>query len=307
MQKKFDEKIKTMDKKGAIMNLTKILSVTESDTVIKKICPFFIYKEEMRNIYKKFPLKFSINTSDPLGPFIESEYNKDEESYRSPWSNTYFPKKESNKHLPKELRLLEEKINMLIKLYLKIYYSKDAISSAYITFTDESISNGFNCCVMIQSKINDSKNLDENSFIESTNVINVKFMRERAKEPNKEKIKVIYRTSTTFLFKIKMKNAECEFNGTENCDCNKSTYIKDYFENKTHLEFIGKSIEENEGKLILKLDNVFLEKNNYICNEIRNKNEENKNRVINYKNICNEFEKYATSRKMKAEGKKNID
>ena len=51
--------------------------------------------------------------------------------------------------------------------------------------------------------------------------------------------------------------SECEFNGTENCDCNKSTYIKDYFENKTHLEFIGKSIEENEGKLRLKLDNVF--------------------------------------------------
>ena len=27
-----------------------------------------------------------------------------------------------------------------------------------------------------------------------------------------------------------------EFNGTECCDCNKTTYIKDYFETKTDLE-----------------------------------------------------------------------
>ena len=70
----------------------------------------------MTDIYKNFPLKFSINTSDPLGPFIESEYNKDENSFRSPWSNTYYPKKESNKLLPKELRLLEEKIKMIIRI-----------------------------------------------------------------------------------------------------------------------------------------------------------------------------------------------
>ena len=27
-----------------------------------------------------------------------------------------------------------------------------------------------------------------------------------------------------------MKDSDCEFNGTESCNCNKPTYIKDYFE-----------------------------------------------------------------------------
>ena len=294
-----------LDSKTALLNLTKILSVTQADNLINKICPFFVYKEEMKNINRNFPLKFNINNSDPLGPFIESEFNQDENSFRSPWSNTYFPTKESNKHLPKELRLLEEKINMMIKLYLKIYYGLNAISSAYITFTDESISNGFTCCVLIENKINNSSVLEQSSFLESTNTINVKFMRERSKDPNKEKIKVIYKTSTTFLFKLKIKDDDCEFNGTESCENNKTAYIKDYFEAKTHLENIGKSIEENEGKLRLKLDKIYLEKKNFICNEIRSKDDENKNRVKNLKNICTEFEKYATSRKMKAEAKKN--
>ena len=295
-----------IDEKGALINLTKILPVTEADTLIQKICPFFIDKIYMRNIYRNFPLNFKINNSDPLGPFIESEFNKDENSFRSPWSNTYFPAKESGKRLPKELRALEEKINSIIKLYLKMYYSPDAISSAYITFTDESISNGFNCNILIQSKFNNSKVLDPSSFLETTNIISVKFMKARDKDSNKEKIKVIYNTNTILLFKIKMKDSDCEFNGTESCNCNKPTYIKDYFETKTHLEYIGKSVEENEGKLRSKLDKISLGKNNFICKEIRNNDEGNKNRIINLKNICTEFEKYA-ERKMRAEGKKNYD
>ena len=73
------------------------------------------------------------------------------------------------------------------------------------------------------------------------------------------------------------------------------------------MEFIGKSIEENEEKLRFKLDKIYLGKNNFICNEIRNNDDENKNRVNNLKNICTEFEKYAASRKMKAEAKKNLE
>jgi len=301
------EEEKKLEKKDVLLNLTKILPVTEANNVIHKICPFFITKDEMRNIYRNFPLHYKINYSDSLGPFIESEFNKDGTSYRSPWSNKYFPAKENGKHLPKELRALEEKINMIIKLYLKMYYSSDAISSAYITFTDASISNGFNCNILIQGKIDNSNVLDKSSFLETTNIISVKFMRGRDKETNRETLKVIYNTNTILLFKIKMKDSECEFNGTESCSCNKPTFIKDYFETKTHLEYIGKSIEENEGKLRAKLDTIYLKKNNYICKEIRNNDEGNKNRINNLKNICTEFEKYAEERRKKAEGKKNLD
>ena len=303
MSKKSSEE--TIDPKKAILNLTKIISVNQSSILNTKICPFFIIKEEMRDVNKNFPVQFTINNSDPLGPFIESEYNRDGESYRSPWSNTYFPPIDSNKLLPKELRDLEEKINQLIKLYLKIYYSEDAISSAYITYQDESISNGFSCSVFIKSKVNNSPYLKDDSYLESTNIISVKFVRERSDEPNKEKIKVNYRTNTIFLFKLELKDLDGGiYNGTKNCECKKSTYISNYFDFETHLKYIGKSIEENEGNLRLKLDKIYLEKNNYITEEIRKEEGQDgktNTQITNLKNICNEFEKYAATRKLKSE------
>ena len=287
--------------KTAILNLTKILPVSQSPILNLKLCPFFILKEEMKDIYKNFPLQFKINNSDPLGPFIESEFNKDENSYRSPWSNKYFPPKESDKLLPNELRILEERLNQLIKLYLKVYYSEDAISSAYIMFQDESISNGFLCYVFIRSSIKNSENLKDDSFLESTNIISVKFMRERSDTPNKEKIKIIYKTNTIFLFQLELKNSgNCTYSGTKFCECSKTTYTTNYFDYDKHLKYIGKSIEENEGNLRLKVDQIYLEKNNYICKEMRL--EEGQDGVTNcqinnFKKACTEFEKFAKRKK----------
>ena len=299
-----------LDPKKAILNLTKILPVSQASTLNLKICPFFVLKEEMKDIYRNFPLPFSINNSDPLGPFIESEFNKDRDSYRSPWSNTYFPPKESDKLLPKELRELEQKINQLIKVYLKVYYSEDAISSAYIMFQDESISNGFLCCVFIKSSVKNSDNLSDDSFLESTNIISVKFMRERTDTPNKEKIKVIYKANTMFLFKLGFKNLEnFEYNGTKFCECTNSTYINNYFDYEKHLKYIGKSIEENEGNLRLKLDKIYLEKNNYICKEIRieeGQDGETNSQINNLKKVCTEFEKFAKKKKDEFSERKKI-
>jgi hypothetical protein len=53
-----------------------------------------------------------VDTSDPLGPFLKTEFNRDGDAYRSPLSNKYFP--ESEGYLPKgELRGIEEIGNVL--------------------------------------------------------------------------------------------------------------------------------------------------------------------------------------------------
>ena len=155
---------------------------------------------------------------------------------------------------------------------------------------------------MFESKFNNHEELDENSFLDSTNIINIKFMKER----DREESKAVYTTNTTFLFKLKMKNSECEFNGTENCENKKTAYISENNKINTHLESIGRSIEENETKLRLKLDKIYLEKNKYILNEIRVSDDEIKNRVNNLKNMFTELEKDAVRRmKERIEEKKN--
>lgn len=53
-----------------------------------------------------------VETSDPNGPFLKTEFNRDGDSYRSPLSNKYFP--ESEGYLPQgELRRIEEIGNVL--------------------------------------------------------------------------------------------------------------------------------------------------------------------------------------------------
>ena len=125
-------------------------------------------------------------------------------------------------------------------------------------------------------------------------------MRERTDTPNKEKIKVIYKANTMFLFKLGFKNLEnFEYNGTKFCECTNSTYINNYFDYEKHLKYIGKSIEENEGNLRLKLDKIYLEKNNYICKEIRieeGQDGETNSQINNLKKVCTEFEKFANKK-----------
>lgn len=74
--------------------------------------------------------------------YIASEFNRNKDSYRSPWSNEYSTSptkpKSSNTSLgsacgyepPKDLRELEIVINNMLKHYVKLYYD-EGIASAY--------------------------------------------------------------------------------------------------------------------------------------------------------------------------------
>jgi hypothetical protein len=73
-----------------------------------------------------------VETSDPNGPFLKTEFNRDGDSYRSPLSNKYFP--ESEGYLPQgELRRIEEIGNVLFAEYTKLYYGNGAISNFFVT------------------------------------------------------------------------------------------------------------------------------------------------------------------------------
>ena len=49
--------------------------------------------------------------------------------------------------------------------------------------------------------MNNSPYLKDDSYLESTNIISVKFVRERTDDPNKEKIKVNYKTTDKLINK----------------------------------------------------------------------------------------------------------
>jgi len=62
--------------------------------------------------------------------FLKSEYNRDGDSYRSPWSNEYFPEIETEFYPNEQLRRYEQIANLMVQEYKNLYYG-DAVSNAY--------------------------------------------------------------------------------------------------------------------------------------------------------------------------------
>ena len=69
-------------------------------------------------------------------PFLLCDYNRDGDSYRSPWSNTYFPPLDDGILPSKALRKIEMEMNELVKFYTDMYY-EGGISSVYLWENDE--------------------------------------------------------------------------------------------------------------------------------------------------------------------------
>lgn len=83
------------------------------------------------------------------------EYNKDGDSYRSPWTNTYFPpivpeagEEDIEPIFPSpELLEMEQKANDVWQRYAKLYYDNNFKTSVYFFDTDN---NGFGSAWLIK-------------------------------------------------------------------------------------------------------------------------------------------------------------
>ncbi|PON48965.1 F-actin-capping protein subunit beta [Parasponia andersonii] len=78
--------------------------------------------------------------------FILCEYNRDADSYRSPWSNKYHPPLEDGALPSAELRKLEIEANDIFSIYRDQYY-EGGISSVYMWEDDNE---GFVACFLIK-------------------------------------------------------------------------------------------------------------------------------------------------------------
>lgn len=181
-----------------------------------------------------------------------SDHNRIGESFRSPYSNEYYPPVNVAKYPPEELRKFEVSFGSLVKIYTKLYYSQSAVSSVYTWDLGDSITNGFGVCVLISS--NDEKT---QSILNSVNVFAIKFSTEVVK--NKEYLKVNYKLQST-MSNIVTIDGSAGFNTSVSKSTEDSVYIPDYLDYDTHFERIGKLMESTENSLRVSLEEIFLNK-----------------------------------------------
>ena len=112
---------------------------------------------------KEFQIEFLTNNNieerleicrdDSMGNFIKCSYNKLGDSYRSPWTNKFFPESPHPVYPPEIFREFEKSFNEIYALYAKLYYGNEAVSSVFIWEQGDSLENGFNISLLIDNGI----------------------------------------------------------------------------------------------------------------------------------------------------------
>ena len=97
-----------------------MLPIIDIDKNIDAISSVIYENDDLLNEFlQKVDNRTKVCKDDPKGEFIMCEQNRDGNSYRSPYSNRYFPQPDDAKYPCAELRALEETLNKMFKLYIK--------------------------------------------------------------------------------------------------------------------------------------------------------------------------------------------
>ncbi|KAF0684550.1 Aste57867_23468 [Aphanomyces stellatus] len=195
---------------------------------------------------------------DPVAgrPFLLCDYNRDGDSHRSPWTNTYHPPIEDGEgFVPSDnLRQLEIQANEIFDVYREMYY-QGGVSSVYMWDLEP----GFAACVLIKKDVHQQRFVQEGGW----NSIHVMEVHEKN---DKE---AVYTLTTTILLTMNVNRQEL---GHLNLDGNltrQTERVMKYDTQSSHLSNMGRIVEDMEIEMRSNLDRVYISKTREVLNGIR--------------------------------------
>lgn len=202
-----------------------------------------------------------ITEPDDGMPYLQHEYNRDGDSYRSPWTDKYFPANEEGLKLPPKLRDMEVKFNEAFKKYANLYYNL-AKTSVYVMETDAE--NGFNAAFLIKKDLENEKHIDSAAW-DSIHAVNCEM------KDNKLNTEV---TSTLFVTFDSTYGELGKMNLAGSCakQTKKSVPVPmDWHKNPNGvwLHQIGMIIEQNEQELRAQVTDLYITRQRQIINTSR--------------------------------------
>lgn len=172
--------------------------------------------------------------------YLKHEYNRDGDSYRSPWTNKFYPKCDATFFPSPELLILEQKCNNVFEQYVKLYYDF-AISSVFLAETPEP---GFNACFLVKKELHDVQQIKDGNW-DAIHVVNCTLEAKKANYRVISTVMITMDTQTEGLGQMTMagscaKTAEQSVNLPADFHQNGDAF---------HIRVIGKMIENNESLL----------------------------------------------------------
>ena len=247
------------------IQLNQLMPIIDIDKNIDAISSVIYENDDLLNEFlQKVDNRTKVCKDDVKGEFIMCEQNRDGDSYRSPYSNTYFPPTDDAKYPSAPLRDLEEKLNKMFKLYIKHYYSISTLCSVYCWELGDTLADGYGVAVLIKNSLTQQKKV--NGSWDSSNLITVTFENEGAKK--KAKYNLISTVNLAMSFEGKAVGKVC-LSGTIARSSHYSKIVDDYTDDEAHITNIGVLVEDMENSIRNTLDTVYLMKSKQIIDTAR--------------------------------------
>jgi capping protein beta len=218
------------------------------------------------------PLKVQKDTKAQRD-FILCDYNRDGDSYRSPWSNSYFPEQGDGFVPPAQLRKMEVEANEIFDTYRKLYF-EGGVSSVYFFTTDkeEKDSKAFGACFLIHKDVEGastsaSKKELESGWWDSIHVFEVSESATAATV--KKATNYDYKLTTTVMVSMGQKNdkiGEVDLSGSMTQQTNATLPVNDA---TPHIANLGKLLEDMELKIRNNIEGIYIQKTREVINGMR--------------------------------------
>lgn len=198
------------------------------------------------------PLKIA---HDPVTKrdYLLCDYNRDGDSYRSPWSNKYDPPIDDGAVPSPELRKFEQQANEVFDIYRDLYF-EGGISSVYAWDLDD----GFACCVLIKKSQDQSKKGQPmKGTWDSIHVVEV----------HEHKKTAHYKLTSTCMLSIETDTAgRVSLGGSLTRQAEQELPVN---EANSHVSNVGRMVEDMEIKLRNTIEQIYFFKTKDIINELR--------------------------------------
>lgn len=249
------------------IHLNQLMPIMDNDKNIDAISSTLYKNDDLLNEFlQKIDRRTKVCRDDPKGEFIICEQNRDGDSYRSPFSNKYYPPLNGAKYPCKELRDLEELLNKMFKLYMKHYYSLTTIYSVYCWELGNTLADGYGVAVLIKNETSHEKKINSGIW-DSTNLITVKFENDPSGK-KKAKYSLITTVNLAMKFDSKICGTVC-LSGTITRNSHYTKLVTDYTKDEKTVENIGVLVEDMENNIRNTLDTIYCLKSKQIIDTAR--------------------------------------
>jgi len=203
--------------------------------------------------------------------YVLCDYNRDGDSYRSPWSNEYFPAAEGFTPSAR-LRAMEEPANALLDIYRKLYF-EGGYSSAYFFETDEKSQTNFGACFLIHKDVPTAKTL-KSGWWDSIHVFDV--------QASKKAGFFNYKLTTTVMVSMNIveegKTGNVDLSGHMTKQVEKEKKMDGKVD--THVSNLGVILEEMELSVRNAIEGIYIQKTREVINGMRSATGERDKNVV---------------------------